>query len=108
MCYTCHLGTSEDEEEEEEDEEDKKGDTTENPKTAASIKGEKVPLSNIESNRLGMGGLKALEKVNSLIKQSDAGQLTDDQERAIERMIIGGLEDDGSASNLALMSVDVK
>lgn len=40
-----------------------------------------------------MGGLKALEKVNTLIKQSDGGQLTDDQEKAIERMIIGGLED---------------
>lgn len=40
-----------------------------------------------------MGGLKALEKVNTLIKQSDGGQLTDDQEKAIERMIIGGLEE---------------
>ena len=36
-----------------------------------SIKGEKVPITNTENNRLGMGGLKALEKVNTLIKQSD-------------------------------------
>ena len=63
------------------------------------IKGEKVELTSNESNRLGMGGLKALEKVNTLIKQSDGGQLTDEQEKAIERMIIGGLED-GKKKNI--------
>lgn len=64
-----------------------------NSSKATGIKGEKVELTGTESNRLGMGGIKALEKVNTLIKQSDGGQLTDDQENAIERMIIGGLED---------------
>lgn len=38
-------------------------------KPVDSIPGEKVPIT--VNNRLGTGGLKALEKVNTLIKQSD-------------------------------------
>lgn len=51
--------------------------------------------------RLGMGGLKALEKINNLIKASAEAQgggesdiensLTDDQAQTIERMIIEGI-----------------
>jgi hypothetical protein len=52
--------------------------------------------------RLGMGGLKALEKINNLIKASAESQggdesliengLTDDQAQTIERMIIEGIK----------------
>lgn len=52
--------------------------------------------------RLGMGGLKALEKINNLIKASAEAQggdqsmiengLTDDQAQTIERMIIEGIK----------------
>lgn len=52
--------------------------------------------------RLGMGGLKALEKINNLIKASAEAQggdesmiengLTDEQAQTIERMIIEGIK----------------
>lgn len=56
---------------------------------------------NLNIGRLGMGGLKALEKINNLIKASAETQdgeegpsdngLTDEQAQAIERMIIEGI-----------------
>ena len=57
--------------------------------------------NNLNLGRLGMGGIKALEKINNLIKASADVQggdenlvengLTDDQAQAIERMIIEGI-----------------
>lgn len=94
--YSCKpAGTKANDDNDDDDGDAESGEktTTDNSSQANGIKGEKVELTNNESNRLGTGGLKALEKVNTLIKQSDGGQLTDDQEKAIERMIIGGLEE---------------
>ena len=82
-----------DDDKDEDDDDDDDDDSDDKLTKPPPIKGENVQLTNTENNRLGMGGLKALEKVNTLIKQSDGGHLTDDQEKAIERMIIGGLED---------------
>lgn len=63
--------------------------------------GNSIVGENLNIGRLGMGGLKALEKINNLIKASaetqdgdDPGQensLTDEQAQAIERMIIEGI-----------------
>lgn len=63
--------------------------------------GNSVVGENLNIGRLGMGGLKALEKINNLIKASaetqdgdDPGSdngLTDEQAQAIERMIIEGI-----------------
>ncbi|XP_032223620.2 uncharacterized protein LOC5522393 [Nematostella vectensis] len=58
--------------------------------------------ADLNIGRLGMGGLKALEKINNLIKASAEAQggeesvaengLTDDQAQTIERMIIEGIK----------------
>lgn len=63
--------------------------------------GNSVVGENLNIGRLGMGGLKALEKINNLIKASAETQdgeegasengLTDEQAQAIERMIIEGI-----------------
>lgn len=63
--------------------------------------GNSVVGENLNIGRLGMGGLKALEKINNLIKASSETQegedpaadngLTDEQAQAIERMIIEGI-----------------
>lgn len=63
--------------------------------------GNNIVGENLNIGRLGMGGLKALEKINNLIKASaepqdsdDPGSdngLTDEQAQAIERMIIEGI-----------------
>lgn len=63
--------------------------------------GNSVVGENLNIGRLGMGGLKALEKINNLIKASAESQegeeggsensLTDEQAQAIERMIIEGI-----------------
>ena len=63
--------------------------------------GNSVVGDNLNIGRLGMGGLKALEKINNLIKASAESQegddsvgdngLTDEQAQAIERMIIEGI-----------------
>lgn len=63
--------------------------------------GNSIVGENLNIGRLGMGGLKALEKINNLIKASAETQdgddpgpdngLTDEQAQAIERMIIEGI-----------------
>ena len=63
--------------------------------------GNNIVGENLNIGRLGMGGLKALEKINNLIKASAETQdgddpasdngLTDEQAQAIERMIIEGI-----------------
>lgn len=58
---------NDDDKNEDDDDEDDDSNVTKPP----SIKGQRVQLTNTENSRLGMGGLKALEKVNTLIKQSD-------------------------------------
>ncbi|XP_046839410.1 uncharacterized protein LOC124433675 isoform X2 [Xenia sp. Carnegie-2017] len=86
--YSCKPAGAKDEDSEQDD-----GDNDSDDVMSKSLpSGNNVHLTTTENNRLGTGGLKALEKVNTLIKKSD-GEITDDQEKAIERMIIGGLED---------------
>ena len=64
--------TDDDDDDKDESDDDDSDDKLTKP---PSIKGEQVHLTNNENNRLGMGGLKALEKVNTLIKQNDGEYL---------------------------------
>lgn len=68
----------------------------------AFLQKENAPAVDVNFGKLGMGGLKALEKINNLIRASAEAQggdanlvengLTDDQAREIERMIIEGIQ----------------
>ena len=115
LCFTPLLGTEEDLPQNDQ-EPVVKSPLKPNPGLAPNVvsdlkqlddgpQGVKAPADaageNLNIGRLGMGGLKALEKINNLIKASAETQdgeegpsdngLTDEQAQAIERMIIEGI-----------------